>query len=196
MKMLNELPKWFLVAISFIAIVSCESNNTSELQQKIDELQAIIDAHNAERELTKKHLATFDELDLIAFNNRDMERIAEIHADDVAVYNPDGALTSGHVPEHEEELQFLFDTFDFQIPKHIIGFGHGEWSAGVSVSTGKWVKPITLPNGKVLEPTGKEFEIRIATLAKWKDGRIIEEHLFWDNAHINNQIGLDINNAK
>ena len=34
------------------------------------------------------------------------------------------------------------------------------------------LKPITLPNGKVLQPTGKKFEIRIATLAKWKEGKL------------------------
>ena len=31
--------------------------------------------------LTKRHLEIFDELDLEAFNDRDMERIGEIHAD-------------------------------------------------------------------------------------------------------------------
>ena len=29
-------------------------------------------------------------------------------------------------PHHSAELEFLFDTFDFKIPKHIIGFGHRE----------------------------------------------------------------------
>ena len=188
--------KWLLVALMFIGAIACKPDNTADLQRKINELQAIVDAHDAERALTKKHLATFDELDLVAFNDRDMERIAEIHAEDVAVYNPDGVLSTPYAPKHEEELEYLFDVFDFQIPKHIIGFGHGEWTAGVSVSTGKWVKSITLPNGKTLAPTGKAFEIRIATLAKWKDGRIVEEHLFWDNAHINNQIGFDIHNAR
>lgn len=199
MKTMETMKNFFrLVTMALIAIVmfSCNNGDVAEMQKKIDELQTIVDAHNAERELTKKQLATFDELDIVAFNNRDMKRIAEIHADDVRVTNPDGSLTTPYGPKHEEELQFLFDTFNFQIPEHVIGFGHGEWTAGVSISKGKWVKPITLPNGKTLQPTGKEFEIRIATLARWENGRIAEEHLFWDNAHLNNQIGLDINNAK
>lgn len=196
MKITNKIFRLMTIAIFSLVMISCKNGKVVEMQKKIDELQAIVDAHNAERELTKKQLATFDELDIVAFNNRDMKRISEIHADDVKVTNPDGTLTTPYAPKHAEELQFLFDTFNFQIPEHVIGFGHGEWTAGVSISKGKWVKPITLPNGKTLQPTGKTFEIRIATLARWDNGRIAEEHLFWDNAHLNNQIGLDINNAK
>ncbi len=48
------------------------SANTMKLQAKIDELQAQVDAHKAERAATATHLAIFDKLDLVAFNNRDM----------------------------------------------------------------------------------------------------------------------------
>lgn len=175
------------VLMSFNAFAA---DDVAALKARIAELEAQVAAHDAERKQTAKHLATFDELDLVAFNNRDMKRLAEIHAEDVKVYNPDGSLTTPYAGHHDKELEFLFDKFNWKIPEHIVGFGHGEWTAGVSISTGKWVKPITLPDGRVLEPTGKEFTIRVATLARWKDGRIVEEHLFWDNAHLNRQIGL------
>ena len=80
-------------------------------------------------------MKTFDELDLEAFNNRDMKRIGEIHADNVIVYNPDGTKTSPY-PPHGEELQALFDTFDFKVTDHIVGFGYGDWTAGISISEG------------------------------------------------------------
>lgn len=191
-----KLFKLTLIAIITIIITSCNNNKVEELQKEIVKLQSIIDAHNAEREQTKKHLAIFDELDLIAFNNRDMKRLAEIHADDVKVINPNGNLSTPYAPKHVEELKFLFEKFDAKIPEHIIGFGYGEWTAGVSITKGKWVKPIVLSNGKILQPTGKTFEMPVATLAKWKNGRIVEEHLFWDNAHLNAQVGLDYSNAK
>ncbi len=161
----------------------------AELKQKIVVLQAQVDKHKAERKKTARHLEIFDELDLVAFNNRDMKRIREIHADHVKVYNPDGTITEPMDP-HAEELQFLFDTFDFRVAEHIVGFGYGEWTAGISISEGKWIKPITLPNGEVLEPTGKKVRIKIATIARWEDNRIAEEYLFWDNADWNKQIGL------
>ncbi|NER13515.1 polyketide cyclase [Leptobacterium flavescens] len=196
MRSTKVITKTILTALIAVLALSCSDNRVAELQKKVDELQAIVDAHNAERELTRKQLETFDELDLVAFNNRDMERLAEIHAEDVRVINPNGALSTPYAPQHLEELKFLFEKFDTKIPEHIIGFGYGEWTAGASITKGKWVKPITLPNGKTLQPTGKEFEIHVATLARWKNGRIVEEHLFWDNAHLNSQIGLDYNNAK
>ena len=131
-----------------------------------------------------------DELDLVAFNNRDMDLIKQIHADEVKVYNPDGTVTEGMDPHHADELQFLFDTFDFKVADHIVGFGHGEWTAGISISEGTWVKPITLEDGTVLEPTGQSVRLKIATIARWENGRIAEEYLFWDNADWNRQIGL------
>jgi hypothetical protein len=163
--------------------------NVDDLHQRISALEAQVEAYEAERAQTARHLDIFDELDLVAFNDRDMERIGEIHADEVIVHNPDGTQTSPFEP-HSEELQFLFDTFDFVVTDHIVGFGYGEWTAGISISEGRWVKPITLHDGTVLEPTGKKVRLKIATIARWENGRIAEEYLFWDNADWNRQIGL------
>ena len=165
------------------------ADDVAALKAKIVELQTQVDAHAAERAQTARHLEIFDELDLVAFNNRDMKRIGEIHADQVIVHNPDGTQTSPF-PPHAEELQFLFDIFDFRVAKHIVGFGFGEWTAGISISEGKWVKPLTLPDGTVLQPTGNSVSLKIATIARWENGRIAEEYLFWDNADWNRQIGL------
>jgi outer membrane murein-binding lipoprotein Lpp len=179
-----------VLAILMVSILSsCSNEQNGKLRAEVDRLQAQVDAHEAERAATARHLEIFDELDLVAFNNRDMKRIREIHAEKVKVYNPDGSITEPMDP-HAEELQFLFDTFDFKVAEHIVGFGHGEWTAGISVSKGKWIKPITLPDGTVLEPTGKPVSVKIATIARWEDGRIAEEYLFWDNADWNRQIGL------
>jgi len=180
-----------IFALFLVNLTGCTSaTDTAKLQARIDELQAQVDAHKAERAATAKHLEIFDELDLIAFNKRDMTRIKQIHSDNVKVYNPDGTITKGMSPHHAEELQFLFDTFDFVVTDHIVGFGYGDWTAGISISEGKWVKPITMPDGTVLQPTGKKVRIKIATIARWKNNRIAEEYLFWDNADWNRQVGL------
>lgn len=184
-----------LVAVSMTLLPGCGSTHASgtdveALRREITELRRQVAASEQERATTASNLARFDELDLVAFNNRDMDLIKQIHADDVIVYNPDGTVTEGMNPHHAGELQFLFDTFDFVVTDHIVGFGHGDWTAGVSISEGAWVKPMTLPDGTVLQPTGNRLRIKIATLAHWKDGRITEEYLFWDNADWNRQIGL------
>jgi len=53
------------------------------------------------------------------------------------------------------------------------------------------VKPLTLPDGTVKQPTGKKVRLNIATIARWENGRIVEEYLFWDNADWNGQIRFD-----
>ena len=166
------------------------ADDTSALKARIVELEAQVAAHETERAQTARHLEIFDELDLVAFNIRDMKRIGEIHADNVIVHNPDGTQTTPF-PPHAEELKFLFDTFEFVVTDHIVGFGYGEWTAGISISEGKWVKPLTLPDGTIKQPTGKKVRLKIATIARWENGRIAEEYLFWDNADWNRQIGLD-----
>ncbi len=181
-----------IISVIFLLIITgrVSASDNDALQAKIAELQAKVDSYEAERALTKQHLDTFHELDLVAFKNRDMDRIKEIHADDVTVYNADGTITEGMTPHHADDLQFLFDTFDFLVKEHIVGFGHGEWTAGISVSEGKWIKPLTMPDGTVVQPTGKKVRIKIATIARWENGRIAEEYLFWDNADWNRQIGI------
>ena len=180
-----------LMGTIFMVVIlsSCSNDQNNKLKAEIDRLQAQVDTYKAERAVTARNLKTFDDLDLVAFNNRDMELIKQIHAENVKVYNPDGTITEPMAP-HAKELQFLFDTFDFKVAEHIVGFGFGEWTAGISISKGKWVKPITMPDGKVLQPTGKPVSVKIATIARWKNGRIAEEYLFWDNADWNQQIGL------
>ena len=51
------------------------ADDTSALEARIAELEAQVAAHEAERAQTARHLEIFDELDLVAFNRRDMKRI-------------------------------------------------------------------------------------------------------------------------
>lgn len=167
-------------------------DGVSELKLQIEALQQKIDQYERDQKIVQTNLALFDELDLVAFNNKDMERIAEIHMPDVKVINRDGTLTEPFDPDHKDEILFLFETFpDFSINSHPIGFGQGNWTAGLSVSTGTFLNPMELPDGTIIEPTGKSFEVTIVTLAYWEDGRIVEEYLMWDNEDWMRQIGIE-----
>jgi hypothetical protein len=55
---------------------------------------------------------------------------------------------------------------------------------------GTFSKPMTGPDGKTIQPTGKKFKIRMCTVGHWKDGKMTEEYLFWDNQDFMKQIGL------
>src|SRR5487761_1564408 len=69
-------------------------------------------------------------------------------------------------------------------------FGEGAFTCFVTRFTGTFTAPLRQPDGTVIEPTGKAFNVLFSTAAKWRDGRIIEEYLFYDNGTFLRQIGL------
>lgn len=45
-------------------------------------------------------------------------------------------------------------------------------------------------DGKVHAATGKAFELEFCTVARWKNGEIVEENLFYDQVGFLRQIGV------
>ena len=45
-------------------------------------------------------------------------------------------------------------------------------------------------DGSVISPTNKKFKVEFCTVAHWKDGKIVEEKLFYDLVGLMKQIGL------
>jgi ketosteroid isomerase-like protein len=68
--------------------------------------------------------------------------------------------------------------------------GDGGVSCFVTRFTGTFTQPWKLPDGTTVEPTGRSFDVLYSTAARWKDGRIVEEYLFWDSATFRSQVGL------
>ena len=46
------------------------------------------------------------------------------------------------------------------------------------------------PDGRIVPATGKSFELEFCTVARWKDGEIVEENLFYDQVGFLKQIGV------
>jgi hypothetical protein len=139
-----------------------------------------------------KNLATFDELDFHVYTGQHWENLHKSHAQDIIVYYPDGHTTKG-IPDHIKELNFMW-TFapDNRITEHHVRFGtaEGEWTAVMGYLDGTFTKPMVLPGGKVIRPTGKAHHLPMATLGHWnKQGTMDKEYLFWDNASLMTQIG-------
>ena len=66
----------------------------------------------------------------------------------------------------------------------------GEYTAAIGVMEGTFSRPMTLPDGKVIQPTGKKFKLKMATIAHWNGDKFDIEYLFWDNLAFMQQIGL------
>ncbi len=136
------------------------------------------------------HIETFDALDFDIFTGQDWARLHESHDEDIVVTWPDGHSTVG-INVHIEDLKNLFVFApDTEISVHPVRIASGDWTSVIGVMTGTFTEPMPIGDGKFIQPTGKAFEIKMATIGFWQDGRMVHEWLFWDNATYMKQIGL------
>ena len=69
-------------------------------------------------------------------------------------------------------------------------FASGDWTCSIARFTGTMRGPMQGPDGKEIPPTGKSFEVDFCTVARWDNGQIVEENLFYDLVTFMRQIGL------
>jgi len=182
----------FGILISSGILQSCQSSTstTDNSTDNIDSLKKIAMQLVASNDTIASHLKTFDELDFDVFSNQKWDRLHESHAKDIKVFWPDGSVVVG-IDQHIEDLKKLFvHAPDTRIKEHPIKFGSGNYTLVTGVFEGTFSKPMPIGNGKFFQPTGKAFKMPMATVGIWKDGVMIEEHLFWDNQTYAKQIGL------
>jgi hypothetical protein len=161
-----------------------------EMQANIDAVTKELKKYADEKATIEKNIKTFDELDFVVFSNQEWTRLHESHSKDVKVNWPDGHYTTG-IEKHIEDLKALFVYApDTAIRVHPIKFGSGDFTAVTGFMTGTFTKPMPIGDGKFVQPTGKKFNVPMCTIGHWKDGVMIEEYLYWDNATYMNQIGL------
>jgi ketosteroid isomerase-like protein len=141
-------------------------------------------------EEVKEHLRRFDELDFEAFSKQNWTLFNEIHMSDVEVIFPDGHRTRG-IERHDDDMKAMFAYApDLKIKDHPVSFGSGEWTATIGTMAGTFTGPMQMPDGRAVPPTGKSFQIPMATIAHWTDGRITQEYLFWDSLELMRQMGV------
>lgn len=145
----------------------------------------------SEQEQVQTNLKRFDQLDFDAYSQRkDMKLFKEIHCSNVKVVFPDGRTTHG-IEQHLKDIEGLFNgTPDSRVTSHPVSFGSGNWTLATGVLEATFTEPMQLPDGSSIPPTGKKVKLTMATVARWKNGCIAEEQLFWDNAEYMKQLGL------
>jgi ketosteroid isomerase-like protein len=127
-----------------------------------------------------------------AWNAQDLETFAKRHKRDVVVRWPGQEPTHGVDAHRLEAIQF-FKTFPDQRlvnRPYKTFFASGDWTCSIARFTGTMKGPMPVPGGKEIPPTGKKFEVDFCTVARWDDGQIVEENLFYDLVAFKRQIGL------
>ena len=127
-----------------------------------------------------------------AFNARDFETVDAVHHPDMIAF-----ITGLAEPVYGREAhaaamqQFLRSFPDMHVnTPYPIQFGSGDWITVVTHATGTFTGDMALPNGTVIPPTAKAFDVEFAQTSKWDGDRLIWISAFWDSALQARQLGL------
>ncbi|MCU7551873.1 ester cyclase [Chitinophagaceae bacterium LB-8] len=173
-----------------ITAIGC-ANNKSDTNQVTKSEDTAGNTTGANDQVIETRLRRFDSLDFQFYSNQQWDSLAISHDANIKVYYPDGTTTTGLIPQHIDMLKPLFSFApDTKITSHPIKFGSGDWTCVVGEIEGTFSKPMTGPNSKTIQPTGKKFKLSMCTVGHWKNDKMIEEYLFWDNQAMMKQIGL------
>ena len=139
-------------------------------------------------EENKQLMQTLDD----AWNARDWEVFESRHAEDTAVYWPGQPEPTRGVHNHRQESIEFFKTFDNKLDNrpYKVLIAQGDWTCSVARWTGTMVGPMVGPDGTTIPATYKSFELDVCTVARWQDGKIVEENLFYDQVGLLRQIGV------
>jgi hypothetical protein len=128
-----------------------------------------------------------------AFNARDFETVDSVHHPDMIAYITGLAEpvygTEAHAIAMQQMLRIFPDMHVYCDP-YPIQSGSGDWITVITRATGTFTGEMTLPDGNVIPPTGKAFDVELGQASKWDGDRLIVISAFWDAALQRQQLGL------
>jgi hypothetical protein len=127
-----------------------------------------------------------------AFNARDWETVDTVHDPNMVAYVTGLAEPIYGSKAHSVAMQQFLQSFpDMHVnTPYPIQFGSGDWITVVTKVTGSFTGEMTRPDGTVIAPTGKAFDLEFGQTTKWEGDRIIVIAAFWDTALQQQQLGL------
>jgi steroid delta-isomerase-like uncharacterized protein len=122
-----------------------------------------------------------------AFNSQDPEGRTAIEASDVEVMYPGGLVLRGH----EQVLQ-LVRAFWNAIPDGKINvdtqLASGDVVFAEGTLTGTHTGAFRTPEGEI-PASGKPVTVRYATMKRFREGKLVSEHLYFDQLEFLQQLG-------
>jgi hypothetical protein len=127
-----------------------------------------------------------------AFNARDWEAVDTVHHPEMVAHITGLAEPIYGSEAHSAAMkQFLRSFPDMHVnTPYPIQAGSGDWITVVTNVTGTFTGEMALPDGKVIPPTRKAFDLEFGQTTKWQGDRLIVIAAFWDAALQQHQLGL------
>ena len=139
------------------------------------------------------HLLALMKIGDDAFNARDFAAVDEVHHPDMVAHitgSPEPIYgRAAHAAAMQQMLRIFPDMHVYSDP-YPIQFGSSDWITVVTRATGTFAGEMPGPNGSVIAPTGKAFDVEFGQTTKWKGDQLIVISAFWDAALLRKQIGL------
>jgi hypothetical protein len=140
----------------------------------------------------ERNLAIFLELEASWPGGDWEETFRKTHAPDVVVHWPGGRAPTRGIEDHIREagdFPSAFPDVNIELPHRVL-FASGDWTCAITRFTGTMTGPMTAPDGTQIPPTNKSFDVDLCTVARWQNGMIVEEHIFFDLVGFTQQLEL------
>jgi predicted ester cyclase len=121
-------------------------------------------------------------------DSKQLDKLAEVDAPDLDMIMPMGPVKG--LEGHKRMLQGFGTAFpDF---KHVTSrcVESGDLISCEGTFSGDHTGPMMMPDGKTLPATNKHVEIPYAGIARIKNGKVAELHVYFDNMSFMMQLGL------
>jgi ketosteroid isomerase-like protein len=128
-----------------------------------------------------------------AFNARDVAAMDAVHHPDMVAYVTGNAQPLYGRAAHAAAMEQFFRVFPdvhVECDPYPIQFGSGDWTTVITRVTGTFTGEMVLPDGTVIPPTGKAFDVEFGQTVKWDGEQVVAISAFWDAAAQAEQIGL------
>lgn len=128
-----------------------------------------------------------------AFNARDFAGMDAVHHPDLIAHVTGNAQPIYGRSAHAEAMKGMFRIFpDVHVENdpYPIQFGSGDWITVISRCRGTFTGEMVQPDGTVIPPTGKSFDVEFVQTVKWDADLLVEIAAFWDATLQAQQIGL------
>jgi SnoaL-like polyketide cyclase len=123
----------------------------------------------------------------------DWAAVDEVHHLDMVAYVTGLAEPvygrEGHAAAMLQMLGIFPDMHVYNDP-YPVQFGSADWITVITNATGTFTGEMALPDGTVIPPTGKAFDVEFGQTTKWDGERLVIISAFWDAALQRQQLGL------
>jgi ketosteroid isomerase-like protein len=125
-----------------------------------------------------------------AFSRNDIDTVIELADDDFELFDvPTGETFRGKegARQNAEWWFRAFPDVEVKLTNVIVA---GEWEVAEGFGRGEHTGTITMPDGSEIPPTGRSVELRFCSVARIRDGKVVEARDYYDVASMMQQLGL------